>query len=123
MRAAKTALAAAVRRLAALLDQAVSLPDALRGAMRNRQIEFTDQAAPLEGRQGFAQLDQLRLHGRRCFLRLMMTRPGLFHQARGAVQLITAQPLADGARRGGKGSGHRFDPVLTGIRTNRKRWL
>lgn len=112
MRAAKTALAAAVRRSAALLDQAVSSPDALRGAMRNRQIEFTDQAAPLEGRQSFAQMDQLRLHSRRCFLRLMMTCPGLFHQAQVAALLITAQPIADGACRGGKQLRDVFDAAL-----------
>jgi len=39
--------------------QAVLAPDAFHCAVANGQIEFADQAARTEGRQGFAQLDQL----------------------------------------------------------------
>jgi hypothetical protein len=75
---------------AAFWHQAVLAPDALQRAMADGQIELADQAARTEGRQSFAQLDQWSFPGRRCFLRLMMARPGVIEQAGRATLLITA---------------------------------
>ena len=67
---------------AAFFHQAVLAPDAFQGAVADGQIEFADQAARAEGRQSFAQLDQLGFRVARSFPGLVMASAGVFDAGR-----------------------------------------
>ena len=99
---------------AAFVEQTVLAPDAFHGGMTHRQIELANQAARSEGGQGFAQLHKLGLDGERSFVRLLMAGPGVLEQARRAVLLETAEPLADGGHGGGEEARRGFDAALLG---------
>jgi hypothetical protein len=75
---------------AALLDQAVDVPDAFERVMPDGQIEFADEAASAESGQGFSERDELSLDGWRRLVRLVVSRPRVLGQARRSLLLEAA---------------------------------
>ena len=99
---------------AAFLQQAVLAPDAFQRAVADGQIELADQAAGAEGRQSFAQLEQLSFDVARSFVRLLVASPGELAQAGRAVLLVAAQPFANGGHGGGEQPCGGLDAALLG---------
>src|SRR3990172_9400865 len=93
----------------ALFQQAVGSPDALQGAMTERQIELADQATGSEGGELVPEFDHPPFNLRRGFAGLPVRRSRLLEQPRGALLLEAAQPFANRGDGGGEQPGGRLD--------------
>ena len=99
---------------AAFFDQAVLVPDAFQRAVTDGEIELADQASCAKGGQGGAEFDELRFESGRSFVGLPVTCARLFHEARRAVLLIAAEPLADRGHGGSEQARGGLEAALSG---------
>jgi hypothetical protein len=93
-------------------EQAVLAPNALQGAMAEREVELADEAASAESEQLLAKSNHLLFHLGGSFARLVMRSTGKLDQAARSLLLITPQPLTHGGNGGLKQTGGGLDAWL-----------
>lgn len=99
---------------AALFHQTVFAPDGVERVVADAQIEFADQTAGAERRQGFAKLEHLNFDVRRSLVRLMVACSGLFEKAGRPMLFKAARPFADGGHSGSEQPCGRLDADVLG---------
>jgi hypothetical protein len=96
----------------AFFEQTVLAPNALQGAMAEREVELADEAASAESEQLLAKRNRLLYNLGGSLAGLVMRSTGKFDQAARSLLLITAQPLAHGGDRGLEKTSGGFDASL-----------
>jgi hypothetical protein len=101
--------------LSAFANQSVLAPDALDGHVRNGEIELSFQTGRSKSGQLLAQSQDLLLDLGRSFVWAVAMCTAMLAQPFGPELFETTQPFAHRGHGGGKRSGSRFNPVLTGV--------
>jgi len=90
----------------------VLAPNALQGAMAEREVELADEAASAESEQLLAKRNHLLFNVGGSFAGLVMWSAGKLDQAARSLLLITPQPLTHGGNGGLKQTGGGLDASL-----------